>query len=53
MKIMVTAASLCEFRLRPTIFFYQTMENENFATKTVKYFEVKISNTIIQENYRV
>jgi hypothetical protein len=56
MKIMVTAASLCDFRRPPTIFFYQTMENENSATqtqKTVKYFEVKISKMIILENCRV
>jgi len=56
MKIMVTAASLCDFRLPPTIFFYQTMENENSATqtqKTVKYFEVKISKMIILQNCRV
>jgi hypothetical protein len=36
MKIMVTAASLCDFRLPPTIFFYQAMENESFATETQK-----------------
>jgi len=36
MKIMVTAASLCDFRLPPTIFFYQVMENENFAARTWK-----------------
>ena len=36
MKMMVTAASLCDFRLPPTIYFYQAMENENSATQTQK-----------------
>jgi len=34
MKIMVTALSLCDFRLPPNVFFYQAMENKKIATQT-------------------